>query len=50
VDKYFSILNAQTLYQKPHPVIYGGMLNNLSQIFCGTQRAKMTGFLLVNGL
>jgi hypothetical protein len=38
----------ETDLQAPHPVIYGGVLNNLSQIFGGTQRAKMTGFLPIS--
>jgi hypothetical protein len=37
--------NKETDLKAPHPVIYGGVLNNLSQIFSDTQRAKMTGFL-----
>jgi hypothetical protein len=34
--------NNETDIKAPHPVIYGGVLNNLSQIFGDTQRAKMT--------
>jgi hypothetical protein len=37
--------NKKTDLKVPHPVIYGGVLNNLSQIFGDTQRAKMIGFL-----
>jgi hypothetical protein len=42
--------NKETALKAPHPVIYGGVLNKLSQIFCDTQRAKMTGFLPGSGL
>jgi hypothetical protein len=42
--------NKETDLKAPHPVIYGGVLNNLSQIFGDTQRAKMTGFLPGSGL
>jgi hypothetical protein len=30
----------KTDLKAPHPVIYGGVLNKLRQIFGGTQRAK----------
>jgi hypothetical protein len=43
--------NKETDLKAPHPIIiYGGVLNILSQIFGDTQRAKITGFLSVSGL
>jgi hypothetical protein len=47
LTKIINHTNKETDLKAPHPVIYGGMLNNLSQIFGSTQRAKMTGFLPV---
>jgi hypothetical protein len=45
LTKIINYTNKETDLKAPHPVIYGGVLNNLSQIFSDTQRAKMTGFL-----
>jgi hypothetical protein len=42
VTKIINHTNKETDLKAPHPVIYGGVLNNLSQIFGDTQRAKMT--------
>jgi hypothetical protein len=42
VTKIINHNNKETDLKAPHPVIYGGVLNNLSQIFGDTQRAKMT--------
>jgi hypothetical protein len=50
LTKIINHTNKETDLKAPHPVIYGVMLNNLSQIFSDTQRAKMTGFLPVSGL
>jgi hypothetical protein len=48
LTKIINHANKETDPKAPHPVIYGGVLNNLSQIFGGIQRAKMTGFLPVS--
>jgi hypothetical protein len=48
LTKIINHTNKETDPKAPHPVIYGGVLNNLSQIFGGIQRAKMTGFLPVS--
>jgi hypothetical protein len=45
LTKIINDTNKETDLKAPHPVIYGGVLNILSQIFGGTQRAKITGFL-----
>jgi hypothetical protein len=45
LTKIINHTKKETDPKAPHPVIYGGVLNNLSQIFGSTQRAKMTGFL-----
>jgi hypothetical protein len=45
--KIINHTNKETDLKAPHPVIYDGVLNNLSQIFGSTQRAKLTGFLPV---
>jgi hypothetical protein len=47
--KILNHTNKETDLKAPHPVIYGGVLNKLSQIFGDTQWAKMTGFLPVSG-
>jgi hypothetical protein len=48
--KIINHTNKETDLKAPHPVINGVMLNNLSQIFSDTQRAKITGFLPVRRL
>jgi hypothetical protein len=48
LTKIINHANKETDPKAPHPVIYGGVLNNFSQIFGGIQRAKMTGFLPVS--
>jgi hypothetical protein len=40
LSKIINHTNKETDLKAPHPVIYGGLLNNLSQIFGDTQRAK----------
>jgi hypothetical protein len=48
LTKIIDHTNNETDLKAPHPIIYDGVLSNLSQIFGGIQQAKMTGFLPVS--
>jgi hypothetical protein len=48
LTKIINHTNTETDPKATHRVIYSGVLNNLNQIFGGTQLAKMTGFLPVS--
>jgi hypothetical protein len=48
LPKIINHTNKETDLKAPHPVIYGGVLDTLSQIFGDSQWAKMTVFLPVS--
>jgi hypothetical protein len=47
LTKVINHTNKETDLKAPHPIVYGGVLSNLNQIFGGTQQAKVTGLYLI---